>query len=313
MTELENAARFLRERDCFEILTHEYPDGDTLGSGFALCRALRNIGKKARVIFTELPPNYAFLAKDFEEQSFECETVVSVDVADEKLLGRNREAYSGRIELCIDHHEINRVNAPVKCVDPSSASNCEILYRLFRLMELEITPAIADALYTGVSTDTGCFKYSNTTPATLRTAADLLELGADSFFINKLMFDTKTKKRLELERKIYSNLTYCAGGRCAIIAVTRDILDETGAGSVELDGLSSIPRQIEGVSVGITLREKERGVFKISVRSDENVMNAAQFCSRFGGGGHAAAAGCQLDGGEERVREILVGAIEESI
>ena len=128
------AADFLLSHDNYDILTHDYPDGDTLGSGYALCRVLRQLGKNARVITTRLPKDFVFLAQGLEEQSFDTQTVVSVDVADEKLLGSNREKYLGKIDLCIDHHEINRVDAPLKCVDPHASSNCEILFELFAEM-----------------------------------------------------------------------------------------------------------------------------------------------------------------------------------
>ena len=310
---LEAVADFLSAHDNYEILTHVYPDGDTLGSGYGLCLALQQLGKNARVITTDLPRDFAFLLSEVKPQEFEAETVVSVDVADEKLLGDNRKRYEGRIELCIDHHEINRVQAPLKYVEADSGSNCEILYKLFRLMDISMTPAIADCLYTGVSTDTGCFRYTNTTAQTLRTAADLLEAGANTAMINKVMFETKTKKKLRLEREIYDTIEFCEGDRCAIIAVTQDICKRVGVEESELEGLASIPRQIEGVVVGITLRERWEGGFKVSVRSDETQFNAAQFCSRFGGGGHAAAAGCSINGTLEQAEAELKAAVAEMI
>ena len=307
----EQLGEFLRSRDCFEILTHAYPDGDTLGSGFALALALNQIGKRARVITTGVPKNFEFLSRLVPAQDFETQTVVSVDVADEKLLGDNIEAYEGRIDLCVDHHAINRVNAKQKHVDPHAASNCEILYRLFRFMDIEITADIADCLYTGVSTDTGCFKYGNTTPETLRIAADLIEAGAKAPAINKAMFDTKTRKKLRLEQEIYATIEYSADGRCAVIAAPLELQRRLGVGDGELEGLASIPRSIEGVVIGITLREKTEGEFKISVRSDKNFVNAAEFCRGFGGGGHAEAAGCTIIGSLDEVKSRLRAAVDE--
>ena len=307
----EQLGEFLRSRDCFEILTHAYPDGDTLGSGFALALALNQIGKRARVITTGVPKNFEFLSRLVPAQDFEAQTVVSVDVADEKLLGDNIEAYEGRIDLCVDHHAINRVNAKQKHVDPHAASNCEILYRLFRFMDIEITADIADCLYTGVSTDTGCFKYGNTTPETLRIAADLIEAGAKAPAINKAMFDTKTRKKLRLDQEIYATIEYSADGRCAVIAAPLELQRRLGVGDGELEGLASIPRSIEGVVIGITLREKTEGEFKISVRSDKNFVNATEFCRGFGGGGHAEAAGCTIIGSLDEVKSRLRAAVDE--
>lgn len=302
-------ADFLISHNNFEILTHAYPDGDTLGSGYALCLALQQLGKNARVITTNLPHNFEFLTDGIKEQTFDTETIVSTDVADEKLLGSNKEKYSGKIDLCIDHHITNKVETDLKFVDETAAANSEIIYRLLLAMEVKITKQIANCLYTGISTDTGCFRYTNTTSNTLRTAADLMDIGCDTAYINKVMFETKTKAKIRLERAVYDTMLYCAGGKCAIIYTTLDMQKGLNIGDSELEGLASIPRQIEGVLIGITMREKEGGVFKISVRTNGNV-NAADFCSNFGGGGHSAAAGCSIEGSLDEVRTMLVAAAE---
>lgn len=302
-------ADFLISHNNFEILTHAYPDGDTLGSGYALCLALQQLGKNARVITTNLPHNFEFLTDGIKEQTFDTETIVSTDVADEKLLGSNKEKYSGKIDLCIDHHITNKVETDLKFVDETAAANSEIIYRLLLAMEVKITKQIANCLYTGISTDTGCFRYTNTTSNTLRTAADLMDIGCDTAYINKVMFETKTKAKIRLERAVYDTMLYCAGGKCAIIYTTLDMQKGLSIGDSELEGLASIPRQIEGVLIGITMREKEGGVFKISVRTNGNV-NAADFCSNFGGGGHSAAAGCSIEGSLDEVRTMLVAAAE---
>ena len=307
---MSKTAAFLRERDCFEILTHDYPDGDTLGSGYALCLVLQQMGKKARVITTSVPKGFTFLQKGVIPQEFEAQTVVSVDIADEKLLGKNREKYAGKIDLCIDHHMTNKIDAPLKLVEGYAAANCAILYKLFRFMDVEFTREIANCLYTGVSTDTGCFRYTNTTAETLRIGADILDIGCDSAYINKVMFETKTRKKIALEREIYDTIEYCFNDRCAIIAATLDIQRKLGVGDGELEGLATIPRQIEGVEIGITMREKEPGVFKVSVRTNGEV-NAAQFCTRLGGGGHSAAAGCTVKGSLEEAKNKLKAVVEE--
>lgn len=305
--QLRATAAFLRERDCFDILTHDYPDGDTLGSAFALCLVLQQMGKQARVIAVSVPGDFVFLQQDVAAQAFETQTVVTVDVADEKLLGKNRERYEGRIDLCIDHHRTNNVSAPRKLVDGGAAANCEILFKLFREMDITWTRAVANCLYTGISTDTGCFRYTNTTAETLRIAADIIDVGCDTAFINKVMFETKTKKKVALEREILDTIEYCFDGRCAIIAATLDIQRRVGVEDGELEGLASIPRQIEGVEIGITLREKTPNEFKVSVRTN-GAVNAAELCARLGGGGHSAAAGCSVSGTLEEAKATLKAA-----
>ncbi len=306
---INDVADFLKSHNNFEILTHDYPDGDTLGSGYALCLALQQMGKNARVITAKNPKNFEFLRDGVLEQDFEAQTIVSTDIADEKLLGVNREAYEDRIDLCIDHHMANKVEAPLKYVDASAAANCEIIYRLLRELGTEITKQIANCLYTGISTDSGCFRYTNTTAETLRISADLIDLGCDKDTINKVMFETKSKSKIRLERAVYETMLYCAEGKCAIIYTTLEMQTALNIADDELEGLASIPRQIEGVLIGITMKEKADGVFKISVRTNGDV-NASDFCSQFGGGGHRAAAGCAIKGSINEVREKLVSAAE---
>ena len=307
---IEKVVDFLKANDNFEILTHNYPDGDCLGSGYGLCLGLQQLGKNARVITTALPKDFKFLLNGVKEQDFRTECVVSVDVADEKLLGCNQEKYQGKIDLCIDHHKSNRVDAPLKFVDDTSAAACEIIYRILTEMGVTFTKEIANCLYTGISTDTGCFRYTNTTAATLRICADLLEYGCDSGYINKVMFETKSKKRIELEREIYDRMIFCCDDKCAVIYTTLEMTK--GLEDEDTEGISSIPRQIEGVKMGITIREKPDGVYKVSVRTNGDI-DACQFCRQFGGGGHAAASGCTLNGDLQSVIDTLIEAAERTL
>lgn len=307
---LYEIARYLEAHDHFEILTHAYPDGDTLGSGFALCLALQQMGKNARVITTNIPSKFLYLLNGVKQQIFDAETIVSTDVAADSLLGSNMGKYAGRVDVCIDHHGSNTFTAKHKFVDGTAAANCEIIYRLLLKMDVKITEEIANCLYTGISTDTGCFRYTNTTAETMRVAASLMELGCDTAYINKVMFETKSKEKIQLEHAVYDTIKYCADGKCAIICTTLDMLKQLDVGDDEMEGLASIPRQIEGVLIGITMREKEGGFFKISVRTNDNI-NASDFCSQFGGGGHPAAAGCTIEGNLETVRNKLIIAAEK--
>lgn len=305
---INEIAAILKKKNNFEILTHNYPDGDCLGCGFGLCLGLQQLGKNARVITTSLPKNFQFLTKGVKQHDFQPEYIISTDVADEQLLGCNQEKYQGRINMCIDHHKSNRVNAPVKLVDDTAAAACEIIYKLLLEMGVTITQEIANCLYTGVSTDTGCFRYTNTTAETMRIAADLLEFGCDSNYINKVMFETKTKMRIEIEKEIYETMIFCCDDKCAMIYTTVEMAER--AGDDDLEGLASIPRQIEGVKMGITIREKPDGIYKVSVRTNGDI-DACSFCKQFGGGGHAAASGCTIQGTLESVIEKLKQAAEE--
>lgn len=307
---LYDIARFLEAHDNYEILTHAYPDGDTLGSSFALCMALQQIGKNARVITTNVPSKFLYLLNGVKQQLFNAETIISTDVAADSLLGSNMSKYIGKVDLCIDHHGSNTFTAKHKFVDKFAAANCEIIYKLLLRMNVKITEEIANCLYTGISTDTGCFRYTNTTSETMRVAASLMELGCDTTYINKTMFETKSKEKILLEHAVYDTIMYCADGKCAIIYTTLDMLKQLDVGDDEMEGLASIPRQIEGVLIGITMREKDGGFFKVSVRTNGNI-NASDFCSQFGGGGHPAAAGCTIEGDLKTARNKLIEAAEK--
>ena len=308
---LSETATLLSENDNFHILTHRYPDGDTLGSAFALCFALRTLGKNANVkISGKLPSKFSYLTENYCEQDFVCEYVVSVDVAALSLLGELQEHYGDKIDLCIDHHGSNSMVADNICVDASCAAASEIIYVLIKAMNVEITRDIANAIYTGISTDTGCFCYTNTTAQSHHIAAELIDLGCDFSMINRINFETKTRAKLKMERMVYDTMEFYCGGKCAIIYTTLAMQKALGAGDDEMEGLASIPRQIEGVKMGITMREKEDGTFKVSVRTNDGI-NASEFCARFGGGGHVAASGCSIKGDLATAKYMLIKAAEE--
>ncbi len=306
------AARLLSNHDKIIILVHSNPDGDTLGCGYALLRALRKKGKKAEVLCPEnVGKKYNYLFDDLGHQDFEAEYVVSVDVADVKLLDEKaREKYADRINLAIDHHPSNCVECENLLLEDSAAAACEIVYKVLLEMGTEIDKKIADCLYTGISTDTGCFRYSNTTAQTYRFAADLVEHGADGALINRIMFDTKTKSYVILERLVMDTLEMHFNSRCAMTYLTLDMYEKSGSDETETDPLASKTRQIEGVDIGIFIREKQDGTFKISLRTLEPV-NASEICQMLGGGGHARAAGCQADGPLESVKEKIISAVTE--
>ena len=287
-------AAALQAQNNILILTHRNPDGDTLGGAFALLRALLSGGKTARVACSdEIPQKYAYMWAGISVSDFTPDYIVAVDIADEKLFGEPLyTGYRGRVDLCIDHHLSNTRYAEALFLRECAAT-CELVYEVLAASHAEITKEIADCLYTGLSTDTGCFRYSNTTPHTYRLAADLLEAGADAAEINRVMFETKTRTYLKLEELVLNNLQMYFDGKCAVVTVTKEMFRQSGSNESECDGIASLSRRIEGVTVGVTLREREDGTFKVSLRTYAPV-DAAKICGKMGGGGHARAAGCEL-------------------
>lgn len=303
LIDLKSAAEMLKKADNILILTHANPDGDTLGSGFAMLRALLKTGKKARLINNDkINSKFDYLSEGVETLLFEEEFILSVDVAEKKLLGDEvLEKYGERVNLAIDHHGISRLFAEKTFCESDSASACELIYLVIKEMGIEIDEDIASCIYTGVSTDTGCFRYSNVTPRTHRIAAELIEAGADHSRINVRMFETKSMNNIMLERMCLDSLRSYADGKIALIAVTKAMLDECKTDKSALDAIKPITRQIEGVEIGITVKEEDNGKVGVSIRSGES-YSAADICAHFGGGGHERAAGCQFSG--KNVEEV---------
>ncbi|MBR5295045.1 MAG: DHH family phosphoesterase, partial [Clostridia bacterium] len=219
-----------------------------------------------------------------------------------------------RISLVLDHHRINTVEGKVKCVLPEKASCGEIILKLLQEMNVEFDSYLAAALYTAIATDTGCFRYSNTTEETFLAAAFLSPFAekGDFYRINKVMFETKSKLRIALESYAASNMKLFSKDRVAYLCVTKKIQESLGAQYSDLESLINVLRQLEGVEVAIVAKEREDGVFKVSVRSEAG-FDASDFCHSFGGGGHVAAAGCTLLGNEEEISEKLLSEAERRI
>ncbi len=312
-TDLTDIANKLREVDHCVILTHQYPDGDTVGSAFALCRAMQKMGRHARVIVNgTLDKKFEFVRENFTEEMFEYKTVIAVDIATEQLLGDLKDEFGGKIDICVDHHATNSDYAKLTFVDHTAAANTENMMDLIKLLGVEIDKDIANALYLGICTDTGCFRFSNVDSRTMRDAAELMDIGCDSCEINRVMFDMKSMARIRLERAVLESLELYRDGRIAVVNTTLSMEKETGVGNCDMDGIASIPRQIEGVFIGVTIKEKEDGKFRISVRS-LGEYDAARVAAEFGGGGHHAAAGCTIFGTLDDVKAKIVGAAEREI
>lgn len=295
--DVEKTAKLLKQQNKILILTHRNPDGDTLGSAFSLMHALKRLGITAKVFCCDEIPekyNYMFEKQDFGEYDDGDDfTVVAVDIADAKLIGSEYiEKYSDRVKLCIDHHISNKEYAENLLLRDCAAA-CEIIYDVINALGVEIDKVIADCLYTGISTDTGCFLFSNVTQRTHLIAADLIEKGADFTEINKVMFETKSKGYFLLEAAALQTIETYFDGKCAIMTITQEMMDSTGTSESDCDGIAGIPRKIEGVLVSATLRERNDGTFKASLRSHAPV-DSSKICLSMGGGGHARAAGCEL-------------------
>lgn len=313
MLSLKQTAKFLKKNDNFVILTHASPDGDTLGAAYALYYGLKKLGKTASVICPDLiPSKFGYFAAKTDAVDESKAVIVAVDIADRKLLGALDEIFGDKVKLAIDHHISNVKYSENLYLDATASATCEIIYELLVLMKTGIDDIIAKSLYTGIATDTGCFKFSNVTARTHKIASKLYDYNIGAADINKVMFDTKSKKLLELERMVLDAAEYHFDNRCILLTVTEEMQEKTGCCGPDLEGISVISQSVEGVKVGITLKQTDSEVFRLSVRTYDP-LDASVICKRLGGGGHKSAAGATLNGTLEDVKKQLLDVVGQTM
>jgi len=311
--DINGAVSFLEKCDNVNIITHKNPDGDTLGCGFALVNFLRAMGKKANVINNdEFPDRYKFLYVGYSPMDFEEKCVIAVDVADLQLLGSRLDKYKaeGMIDLCIDHHISNTFFAKETLVDTVAAAACEAMYEIIKATKRPINDLIAKCLYTGIATDTGCFKYENTTTRSHIIASELMKYNIDYARVNRAMFDLKSKGRIMVERAVSKSMEFFFDDRCSMIVITSDLINSSGINPADFEGLTSITLQVEGVQIGFLVKQRNDNHFKVSVRTTDEI-DASAFCGKYGGGGHVRAAGCEIKGTLQEVKAMILDSVKE--
>ena len=300
------AAGFLLSHDNFAILTHRRPDGDTVGSAAALCLGLRQLGKQAWVLENaDATDRFAFLLEGLtKEAAEETDTVVAVDVASPGMLPKCFEIYKDRVALRIDHHGSATSFTPEELVDAGSASCAELICDLLTMLGIRMDKQIAEAVYVGTSTDTGCFRFANTTAHTFLVASLCAQAGVDIYKLNQKLFETNSLGKLRMHAWIVENMRLFNDGKFAVVAIPRAVEDLIGVTDDDMDNISSYPRTVAGVCMAATLRQSKDGETKISVRAVPG-YDAAAVCAAFGGGGHKGAAGASTHVGLEEAAQKL--------
>ncbi len=305
------AAGFFLVNDNFSILTHRRPDGDTIGSAAALCLGLRKLGKNAWVLENpEVTDRFGWLLEGLtKEAPAEDDTIVSVDVASPGMLPKAFAPLAEKCRLRIDHHGSATSFTPEELVDPMSASCAEVVCDVLTLLGLELDKDIATAVYVGMSTDTGCFRFANTNAHCFTVAAACAKAGADIFLLNQELFETNSLPKLRMHAWMIQHMKLMDGGKLAIVAIPRAVEDLLGVTDDDMDNISSYPRTVAGVRMAATLRQTKDGETKISIRAVPG-YDAAAVCAHFGGGGHKGAAGAStsapLDEAAKAVEEIML-------
>jgi phosphoesterase RecJ-like protein len=290
-----DCADYLERYDHYCILTHRRPDGDTVGSAAALCRMLRAMDKTAHVLSNpETPERYQPLLEGLTcNEPADGDKIVAVDVAEDVMLPKAFSYLRNSIDLKIDHHGSGREYAPNSLVDPESAACAEIIWDILDELGLEMDEKMAEAIYVGTATDTGCFRFANTNAHTFDVAADCAAAGADIFSWNLRLFETNSLPKLRLQAWVVDNFKLLCDGKIALCALPDTVEEELGVGEDDMNNISGFLRSIEGVCVAALLRNAGPENTKVSVRSIPG-YNAASICEIFGGGGHAGAAGCSI-------------------
>ena len=305
-------AQYLLQHDNYCILSHRRPDGDTLGSTAALCLGLRSLGKTAHVLHNpEITDRFRWLHDGLsKEAAEEGDTVVTVDVASPGMLPLAFQHLLGKIDLRIDHHASATSFTDCELVDGGSASCAEVVWDVLEIMGVRMDNAIAEAVYVGVSTDTGCFRYSNTTDHTFAVAAQCARGGARIYELNQELFETNTLGRLKMQAWIVDHMKLLRNGEMAIVAIPKAKEKEIGVTEDDMDNISSFPRTVAGVCMAATLRETADDGTKISVRAIPG-YDATKVTVRFGGGGHKGAAGASLKMPLEEAAKAVEAAMLE--
>lgn len=302
--QLEQAAAFLREHDDFLVVSHVQPDGDAISSTVAVGWMLEKLGKSFTMMNEgPVPSRLGFLWRSSEivgcgegepETERRYRHVIAVDCADFSRVGPARQWFAhDYVLLNVDHHPTNDAFGQVNLLRCDAAATAEILYELAEHLGLRPDAEAASAFYTGLLTDTGGFRYSNTSPHVMATASRLLEAGAQGPVLAELLLERMSMGQMRMIQRGLSRLSFTDDQRVAWVWVTSEDLAETGALNEDLEGLVNYPRNIEGVEVGILFKENGTQSVKVSMRSTGGV-DVSAVAQHFGGGGHVRAAGCRL-------------------
>ncbi|MBR5228540.1 MAG: bifunctional oligoribonuclease/PAP phosphatase NrnA [Firmicutes bacterium] len=301
------------------IFPHMVADGDSMGSCASFCRLMRNLGKTADIMMEdEIADNLKFLDKGyvtFVDENTEVpqrDLCVALDCSNtDRFPKRNKMFFSaGKKTICIDHHVTEFNYADINLIAPDAASNTELLYELYEFMGVEIDKEMAEAIYTGIVTDTGNFQYTNTTKKTHIITAELYDRGIDTKQLNITLFQSVRPQKLMLRNTILNTLEMRCDNRVSMAYVTLDMYDSCDAKTSESDGINATLRDIKGVEMAVFLREKQPGEIKVGFRSKDYV-NVSEVCLSLGGGGHKHAAGCTIYGNMEEALEIIRKVVDD--
>src|SRR5918995_274456 len=315
-TELAQAAEVIRGGERFLVTTHENPDGDALGSMLALKLALDQLGKDATMLLVgdaPLPGEYSFMPLEELLRTVPDDAsqriLFAVDCANESRIGPDPEVLQlSPLVVDIDHHHDNSRFGDVNVIDANASSTGELLRDLFRELDVELTSQIAEALYIALVTDTGRFQYTNTTPKSLRLAAELVEAGADLHRIFQGVYESVQFAKLKLLARALERAQVYEGGRLVVSYLLRDDFQEVGAAEPYSEGIIDYLRAVEGAQMAVLIREPPRSggpLHRVSLRASLDELDVSAIARKSDGGGHRQAAGFSSEASIEEITDFV--------
>ncbi len=312
--QLEAAKRFIMQYNDFLVVSHIQPDGDAASSTYAVGWMLKQLGKSFTLINEgPMPDKFNYLwgsdqTADFStfQPNRKFQNVICVDCADFSRIGKVSSLFDKEcLLLNIDHHPTNDAFGSFNVIHAGAAATVQILYDL--AVRLHIPPSLTfgECIYTGLLTDTGGFRYANTSPEVLQIAADLLRIGVQGAVLAEQVLERMTFSQINLLQKTLGTLSFSHNRQVAWVSVRLEDIAESGASSEDLEGLVNYPRNVDGVEVGMLFKQRDAGTVKVSLRSAGKV-DVSKIAQSLGGGGHVRASGCTINGSMEEAIATMV-------
>lgn len=311
-------AEVISDAEKILIYPHVNMDGDALGSAAALCGALRKLGKVCHILIEDdIPTNLKFLDRGYCTWDTgvirKPDLSICVDCGDTSRFEKRQKKFAAApVTVCIDHHQTTEYYCDYNYVDPHAAATAELIYKLLCTMGVEIDRQMGEAIFAGITTDTGNFQYSNTTKETHLIAAKLYDTGIDANKISIELYENTRIEKILIENAVLSTISTIAGGKGVIAYVTQDMLKTTGAFMEETERIVEKLRSIGSVEAAAFIKESADGKIKVSMRS-KRYVDVAAIAAELSGGGHSRAAGCTLQCSLTEAFDLLKEKLTEKL
>lgn len=314
---LKKISKKLKKAQTIAIFSHLNPDGDALGSAFAMKYVLESIGKHATIYLEKaMPEKFTFLGHDYEianeDTKISADLALVLDCGEYSRLGSCENACRGISDIvCIDHHKTGGDFGEFYYNEPDASATALVVYKLANILTKDIPTSAYEAIYTGMSTDTGHFKFSNVSPETFFVAGKILEKGINHRKITTIIYDTQKREKMIFLGEAVEHVKFYHSGRVALLECYGDFLKKFGLTYDDVEELPNIPLNLEGVEVAVLVKDKDDTSRRVSFRT-KDVIDVSEIAKNFGGGGHKSAAACVISGDiEAKIQDIIDAIIKE--